>query len=120
MIDLTGDSDADPPEIDHITTLRAKILRGFFDRSQSKSPTKVTTPAATKSSQSSSSFLDMIRARRGFSVTARPPEDVGAGEDAGIRVEDDVSSTKTHESSMEDAEVGFFLNFHVLITHSFI
>lgn len=96
----------DTPEIDHTTTLRANILRGFFDRSQSKSPVKPT-PASppTPSRQKFPSFLDMIRAKRGFPIATRPPQDTGTAEDAVEGVEDDVSSSRTHESSLADTEV---------------
>lgn len=109
MIDLTVDSDVDTPEIDHTTTLRANILRGFFDRSQSRSPAK---PAPTSSIQKSHqplSFLDMIRARRGFPIESKPAEDTGRGGeggDTGGRNNDDDSSSRTHESSMADTDVG--------------
>jgi hypothetical protein len=122
MIDLTGDSDVDTPDIDHTTTLRANILRGFFDRSQSKSPVKPTPvpPSTPRSPQPSSSFLDMIRARRGFSVVNKQSEDTGAGGDAVGQMEEDVSSSKTHESSVTDAEVYSFFHSHFLTTHSLI
>jgi hypothetical protein len=104
MIDLTGNSDVDIPEIDHTATLRANILRGFFDQSQSRSPVKPTSPTS-KSPQQSSSFLDMIRARRGFTVAKKPAEDTETVEDTVGRMEEDVSSNRTHESSTADPEV---------------
>ena len=119
MIDLTADSDVEAPEIDHTTTLRANILRGFFDRSQSKSPMKHPSPSTQKSPQQGFSFLDMIRARRGFPVANKPPEDTGAG-DAVEEAEEDASSNKTHESSMTDADVGFLLCFNFPTTYFFV
>ena len=111
MIDLTGDSDMDDnhiPSIDHTTTLRANILRGFFDRSQTRSPIKPG-PASPQpqSPQGYSPFLDMIRSKRGFPVTTQPPKDTETQAEAVSEMEDDVASPKTQESSMEDAKVSF-------------
>src|ERR1700679_3366925 len=106
MIDLTVDSDMDTSEIDHSTTLRANILRGFFDRSQSRSPAKPAPRSSIQKPHQPLSFLDMIRARRGFPIESKPAEDTGRGEGEGEggdtdgRNNDDDSSSRTHESSM--------------------
>lgn len=136
-IDLTGDSDVDDnhiPEIGHSTTLRANILRGFFNRSQTKSPIKPSpasptasqhppsSPTISKPPQKHSPFLDMIRSRRGFPTSTKPPKDPSSESqvDEAGRAEDDVSSTKTHESSMADIEVSSFPYHCLEMTHSFI
>ena len=119
-IDLTGDSDGDnnhTPSIDHTTTLRANILRGFFDRSQTRSPVKPG-PASPQPQplQGYSPFLNMIRSQRGFPVTIQPPKDVETQGEVVSRMEDDVTSNKTQESSMEGAEVSS-LHPHLLTIH---
>jgi hypothetical protein len=119
MIDLTGDSDVDIPDVDHTATLRANILRSFFDQSRSRSPVKPTSPSTSKSPQPPS-FLDMIRARRGFSVAKNPAEDTGVVEDEVGRMEEDVSSNRTHESSTADPEVDSSFCFHPPTTQSSI
>jgi len=130
---MDGDHASD---IDRTTTLRANILRDFFNRSQTKSPVKpglasppalppalspalppalspalppALSPAlpptpspAPRSSEGYHPFLDMIRSQRGFPMPTQPPKDA---EDQGDKTEDDVSTTKTQESSMADAEV---------------
>jgi hypothetical protein len=87
--------DTRTPSIDHTTTMRANILRGFFDRSQTKSPVKPS-PASPQPQppQGYSPFLDMIRSKRGFISTSQPPKDVETQGEVVGRMEDDVASTK--------------------------
>jgi hypothetical protein len=124
MIDLTGDSDVDvhPPVIDHTTTMRANILREYVDRSQTRSPAKAiqTSLSIPRSPQQNSPFLAMVRSRRGIPVASQPPpQDTEAQEHGASRVEDDVSSERTHESSTVGVEVCFYFHPHCLTT-SFI
>jgi len=124
-IDLTGDSDMDDghtPNIDHTTTLRANILRGFFNRSLTRSPAKpgLTPLSPPKSSHGPSTFLDMIRSQRGFPIASQPPKEVEVQREEASKPEDDVVSSKTQESSMADAEVSFFQYSGFLITELFI
>lgn len=115
--------DGHAPEIDHTTTLRANILRGFFDRSQTRSPAK-SMPASlstSRSPQQHSPFLDMIRSKRGFPVADQlPPQDAETQGDEVNRAEDEVSSERTHESSAVDTEVCFSFHPHFPPTHLFI
>ena len=111
-IDLTGDSDVDDghiSEIDHTTTLRADILRESLNRSQTKSPVKPgpVSPPVPHPSQEHPPFLDMIRSQRGFPMSSQLSKDT---EDQGgevSKIEDDIVSTKTQESTNTDAEVSF-------------
>ncbi|KAF9781317.1 hypothetical protein BJ322DRAFT_1080401 [Thelephora terrestris] len=110
MIDLTGDSDmdVDPPVIDHTITIRADILREYVGRSQTRSPAKAipTSLSIPRSPQQNSSFLDMVRSRRGIPVASQPPPQDTEAQGHGVgRVEDDVSSERTHESSTVGVEV---------------
>jgi hypothetical protein len=124
MIDLTGDSDmdVDPPVIDHTITIRADILREYVGRSQTRSPAKAiqTSLSIPRSPQQNSSFLDMVRSRRGIPVASQPPPQDTEAQGHGVgRVEDDVSSERTHESSTVGVEVCFYFHPYCLTT-SFI
>lgn len=98
-IDLTGDSDGEDgniPTIDPAATQRAEILKGFL------------------TSQGDPPFLRMVeslRARRDSTVASQLPKDEEVERMEASGVEDDSASTKTHESSMEDADVSFLLLF---------
>lgn len=114
MIDLTGDSDGDDSptsSIDHTTTLRANILRNFFNQSQTRSPIKPgpAPPSVPQPSQEHHPFLDMIRSQRGFPMPSQPLRDTeDQGEEIG-KIDDDVLSIKTQESTIPDADVSLAL-----------
>lgn len=123
-IDLTGDSDVDDghmPRIDHTTTLRANILRGFLNRSQTNSPAKPgpVSPSAPQSPQGGHPFLDMIRSQRGFPMARQPPKDVETQGEEVDKTDDDVS-TKSQESSMADAKVNFLSHSDFLVANTLI
>ena len=97
------------PDIDHTTTLRANILRDSLNRSQTRLPIKPRPLSSTPqlSSQGHGQFLGMVWSyqHKGFPVASQPPGAMDNQVDEVGEIEGDVTSTKTQESSIADAEV---------------